>query len=382
MAVEPATASNGGAAKPKLRSRKDGAAIPLDDADKRLMNLLQSRFPLAAEPFVPVAAEAELELDDVMERTARLVRERIIREITPDLRHPRAGLRVDAGRGEGRLTNTPTARRRSSTRTPGVSPQLPAHPRVQPLVHDRDPARLGAGPPGHAGRAAGADRRRVDPPAADAAPVQDQHEPGDGEGHRRAGRHRRGRAAARARGAALRRHRHRGDQGAPGADGGRRPPVRRGRRRGRDEHRGASWPTWRGCVERKILRRVAAILFHRRAGFSANGMGVWRVPDEKVLETRGADGGGPRRLPLLRAPDLRGLAVLGLHHGPRPLEGGVRRDPRLDRRRARPPRRRSRRPLLLDRVQEDPPPLLHGRLRGVGSGPAGGDRRSRRARAK
>ena len=37
--------------------------------------------------------------------------------------------------------------------------------------------------------------------------------------------------------------------------------------------------------ERKILRRVAAILFHRRAGFSANGMGVWRVPDEKVLET-------------------------------------------------------------------------------------------------
>jgi DNA-binding Lrp family transcriptional regulator len=29
---------------------------------------------------------------------------------------------------------------------------------------------------------------------------------------------------------------------------------------------------------------VAAILFHRRAGFSANGMGVWRVPEERVLE--------------------------------------------------------------------------------------------------
>src|SRR5690606_23255688 len=36
--------------------------------------------------------------------------------------------------------------------------------------------------------------------------------------------------------------------------------------------------------ERRILRRVAAILFHRRAGFSANGMGVWKVPEDKVLE--------------------------------------------------------------------------------------------------
>jgi siroheme decarboxylase len=36
--------------------------------------------------------------------------------------------------------------------------------------------------------------------------------------------------------------------------------------------------------ERKALRRVAAILFHRRAGFSANGMGVWEVPEERMLE--------------------------------------------------------------------------------------------------
>ena len=37
-----------------------------------------------------------------------------------------------------------------------------------------------------------------------------------------------------------------------------------------------------GMVERGLLRRVAAILFHRRAGFSANGMGVWRVPEDRV----------------------------------------------------------------------------------------------------
>ena len=41
-------------------------------------------------------------------------------------------------------------------------------------------------------------------------------------------------------------------------------------------------------VDRKLLRRVAAILFHRRAGFSANGMGVWRVPEDRILDV------GPR----------------------------------------------------------------------------------------
>jgi siroheme decarboxylase len=36
--------------------------------------------------------------------------------------------------------------------------------------------------------------------------------------------------------------------------------------------------------ERRLLRRVAAILFHRRAGFSANGMGVWKVPEGRIME--------------------------------------------------------------------------------------------------
>jgi len=37
--------------------------------------------------------------------------------------------------------------------------------------------------------------------------------------------------------------------------------------------------------ERGLLRRVAAILYHRRAGFSATGMGVWQVPDELIEQT-------------------------------------------------------------------------------------------------
>jgi DNA-binding Lrp family transcriptional regulator len=39
-----------------------------------------------------------------------------------------------------------------------------------------------------------------------------------------------------------------------------------------------------GMVDRKLLRRVAALLHHRRAGFSANGMGVWKVPDAEIIE--------------------------------------------------------------------------------------------------
>ncbi len=40
----------------------------------------------------------------------------------------------------------------------------------------------------------------------------------------------------------------------------------------------------RSMVERGILRRVAAILYHRRAGYSANGMGVWAVPEDRADE--------------------------------------------------------------------------------------------------
>src|SRR6202011_576642 len=40
----------------------------------------------------------------------------------------------------------------------------------------------------------------------------------------------------------------------------------------------------RGMRERRLLRRVAAILYHRRAGFSANGMGVWKVPESQIFE--------------------------------------------------------------------------------------------------
>ena len=36
--------------------------------------------------------------------------------------------------------------------------------------------------------------------------------------------------------------------------------------------------------ERGIMRRYSAVLHHRRAGFSANSMGVWKVPPERSVE--------------------------------------------------------------------------------------------------
>ena len=39
-----------------------------------------------------------------------------------------------------------------------------------------------------------------------------------------------------------------------------------------------------GLMERRLMRRYSAVLHHRRAGFSANAMIVWKVPDERAQE--------------------------------------------------------------------------------------------------
>ena len=123
-----------------------------------------------------------------------------------------------------------------------------------------------------------------------------------------------------------------------------------------------------GMVDRKLLRRVAAILFHRRAGFSANGMGVWRVPEEEIQETG-------RRMAAFRGishcyqrptyPDWP-CSVFTMAHGRSKEECDA--VPRLDRRGVRPCRPRPRHALLVDRVQEGAASLLHRGLRAVGRG--------------
>jgi DNA-binding Lrp family transcriptional regulator len=70
-------------ARAKVRSRKGGSAVPLDETDKQLLNLLQGSFPLDPRPFAKIAGLAGLTEEDVLERVGYLLDKRIIREITP-----------------------------------------------------------------------------------------------------------------------------------------------------------------------------------------------------------------------------------------------------------------------------------------------------------
>jgi siroheme decarboxylase len=67
----------------KVRSRKDGSAVPLDELDRKLLNLLQGSFPIASRPYAHLAELAGVPEQEVLTRTKRLLDERIIREITP-----------------------------------------------------------------------------------------------------------------------------------------------------------------------------------------------------------------------------------------------------------------------------------------------------------
>ena len=70
-------------ATPKIRSRKDGAAVALDDLDRKLLNLMQGSFPLEPRPYASVAAAAGCSEEEVLARVSRLLGERIIRQVTP-----------------------------------------------------------------------------------------------------------------------------------------------------------------------------------------------------------------------------------------------------------------------------------------------------------
>jgi DNA-binding Lrp family transcriptional regulator len=267
----------------KARSRKDGAAIPLDETDKRLMNLLQSSFPLDCEPFALVASEAELELNDVLARTQRLLDERIIREITPifDTRALGYESMLVAAKVDG---EHPHRAAQVVNAHPGVS-----HNYLR--THDFNLWFTIATPPdselGLAGTLevlmgeTGAESMRQLPTltlfkinmnlemekgtdalaaAIDASPPRElEPQPYDD----------RDIAVIRAL------------QGPMEAV--ERPYDAAAAELGMTTeellaHLG-------GMVDRKLLRRVAAILFHRRAGFSANGMGVWKVPEAEIMAT-------------------------------------------------------------------------------------------------
>jgi DNA-binding Lrp family transcriptional regulator len=267
---------------PKARTRRDGAAAPLDDVDRRLLNLMQGRFPLEPRPYAAVAREAELAEEEVLARVRRLLDQRIIRQVTPiydtrafgygsmlvaakvDPEHPwRAAQHVNAHPGvshnylrdhdfnmwftiaveedsklglQGTLdvlqerTGAESIRQLPTLKLFKIRMDLEMVGGTQDLAKAavvEEPVELDKQPYDELDvavvRATQGDLPVVPEPYAPAAAQLGM-------------------------------------------------PVER-----LLEH-------LQGMRERGLLRRVAAILFHRRAGFSANGMGVWAVPEDRVLE--------------------------------------------------------------------------------------------------
>jgi DNA-binding Lrp family transcriptional regulator len=277
--TEPAGSQHG----PKLRSRKEGAAIALDALDKRLLNLMQGQFPIAIRPYQHVASQAQVTEDEVMARVRRLLQERIIRQVTPIFDTRALGYssmlvaaKVDA-ENPWRAANVINAH-------PGVSHNyLRNHEfNIWFTIATEPDSRLGLqGTLEVLARIAGAESVRQLPTlklfkirmdlemeggtdalakAAQAVePAETEAQP-YGEFDRSVIR-------------ALQ-----GDMPIipePYAPAAQELGIRQSELLSHLE----------SMQERRLLRRVAAILFHRRAGFSANGMGVWKVPDDQILET-------------------------------------------------------------------------------------------------
>ena len=317
-------------ARSKVRSRKDGSAVPLDETDKKLLNLMQGSFELRPDPFAGVAEKAGISEDEVMERVQYLLDKRIIREITPifdtralgyssmlvaakvDAAHPhRAAQFINSHPGvthnylrnhDFNLWFTLAVEPDSKLGLDGTLDVMAAKtgaesirqlPTIK-LFKIRMDLEMQAGT--DALKTAG---EAVEPMELDPIELN----PLDIEVIKAT----QGPMAVRS------------DAYVPAAEKLGLPVA----------HVLARLESLR---ERGGLRRVAAILYHRRAGFSANGMGVWAVPDGDILDVGPPDGRVPWRLALLPAPDLRRLAVLRLHDGARPLEGRVRRRPGRDRR--------------------------------------------------
>ena len=266
----------------KTRARKEGAAVALDELDKLLLNLMQSRFPLEPRPYLRVAELAGVPEDEVLRRVQRLLDDRIIRQVTP-------------------IFDTRVLGYQSMLVAAKVDPENPwraadvinAHPGVSHNYlrnHDFNIWFTIATEPGSKlgldgtlevlAAEAGAESVRQLPTLrlfkinmnlemeggtdalSAAAEVEEPKDPEPAELD---------------------------DLDVPliRALQGDMPVIPEpygpaAAELGITQER--LLEQLESQRERRILRRVAAILFHRRAGFSANGMGVWKVPEEQVMD--------------------------------------------------------------------------------------------------
>jgi DNA-binding Lrp family transcriptional regulator len=270
------------AAIPKTRSRKDGAAVALDDLDRRLLNLMQGSFPIAPEPYAHVAALAEVEEQEVMRRVRRLLEQRIIRQVTPifDTRSLGYSSMLVAAKVD---PEHPHRAAQVINEHPGVSHNyLRNHDfNLWFTIATEPDSELGLqGTLDVLAREAGAEAVRQLPTLTLFKIRMDLEMEGDTDALAS--------AAEASEPIELERQPYdeldiaviRALQGDMPVS--REPYAAAALEAGLSQERFLDHLA--GMQERGLLRRVAAILYHRRAGFSANGMGVWQVPDEQIFE--------------------------------------------------------------------------------------------------
>jgi DNA-binding Lrp family transcriptional regulator len=267
---------------PKIRSRKDGAAVPLDEFDKKLLDTMQGSFRIVPRPYAEVATTLGVAEDVVLSRVAELIEQRIIRQVTPifdtralgyqsmlvaakvDAEHPwRPAKIVNAHPGvshnylrnhEFNMWFTVATEPDSPLGLDGtlevLKQQTGAESVRQLPTLKLFKIRMDLEMSG--------DTETLAKAAQVVEPVDIEPQPYD----------ELDKAVIRA---------TQGDLpvvSEPYADAARELGM----------SVDALVDHLEAMVERGLLRRVAAILFHRRAGFSANGMGVWKVPEDQVLE--------------------------------------------------------------------------------------------------
>src|SRR6202035_1360027 len=279
---EAADLQRASAAVPKLRSRRDGSAVPLDDLDRKLLNLMQGSFPIAQRPYRRVAELGGVTEAEVMRRVQRLLEKRIIRQVTPifDTRALGYSSMLVAAKVD---PDHPHRAAQIINQHPGVSHNyLRNHEfNLWFTIATEPDSKLGLeGTLEVLARAAGAESVRQLPTlrlfkirmdvemegdtqalasfAEATEPIELERQPYDELDI----------AVIRA---------LQGDMPVmetPYADAASELQI--------SEERLLDHLA--GMQERVLLRRVAAILYHRRAGFSANGMGVWEVPDGQIFD--------------------------------------------------------------------------------------------------
>jgi siroheme decarboxylase len=267
---------------PKLRERKHGAAVPLTNHDKQLLNQMQGAFPLEPRPYLRVAEALGASENEVIKRVQELIDDRIIRQVTPIFDTRALGYKsmlvaakVDA--------DNPHRPAQIINAHPGVSHNyLRNHEfNLWFTIATEPDSKLGLeGTLDVLAQEAGAESVRMLPTiklfkirmdlemvgdtdalssaAVAQEPAETEPQPYDDFDV----------AVIRA---------LQGDMPVvpePYAEAAAAVGVTQD----------ALLAHLAGMQERRLLRRVAAILFHRRAGFSANGMGVWKVPDERIEE--------------------------------------------------------------------------------------------------